>query len=138
MRARLTLVLLTLLLAGCDIPGLGPDPRIAQREADSKAIGAACRHALRAIEDCYRQNEKASKSAVFDGWKEMDQYMRENKIEGIAPREAKSTEPQEEIIDEGKAAAAAAKTPADPKAKAEVSTRPAKPAAKAADKAPSH
>ena len=37
-----------LLLAGCDkIPGLGPDPRVAQRDAEAKAIGGACRHALR-------------------------------------------------------------------------------------------
>ena len=75
----------TLLIAGCDIAGiLGPDPRIAQREADGRAIGAACRHAMRGIEDCYRLNERAPKTAIFEGWKEMDQYMRENKIEGVA------------------------------------------------------
>src|SRR6218665_1411065 len=34
-----------LLLAGCDkIPGLGPDPRIAQRDEEARAIGGACRH----------------------------------------------------------------------------------------------
>ena len=87
MRLRPTLLLLTTLLAGCDlgdIPGLGPDPRIAQREADSKAIGSACRYGLRGIEDCYVLNPKASKAAMFAGWKEMDQYMRENKIDGVA------------------------------------------------------
>jgi hypothetical protein len=72
----------TLLLAGCDIPGLGPDPRIAQREAEAKAIGGACRYALRGIEDCYALNPKAAKAAVFNGWKEMDQYMRENNMQG--------------------------------------------------------
>ena len=72
-----------LLLSGCDkIPGLGPDPRIAQREAEAKAIGGACRHALRGLEDCYTLNPKAAKASVFAGWKEMDAYMRENKIEG--------------------------------------------------------
>ena len=46
-----------LLLAGCDkIPGLGPDPRVAQRDAEAKAIGGACRHALRGLEDCYTLN----------------------------------------------------------------------------------
>ena len=80
----LLLPALALLLAACDIPGLGPDPRIAQREADGKAIGGACRHALRGIEECYQLNPKASKTAVFDGWREMDQYMRDNKIEGQA------------------------------------------------------
>lgn len=72
-----------LLLAGCDkIPGLGPDPRVAQREEEAKAIGGACRHALRGLEDCYTLNPKAPKASVFAGWKDMDAYMRENKIEG--------------------------------------------------------
>jgi hypothetical protein len=85
MTLRLLILSLALLLAGCDIPGMGPDPRAAQREADGKAIGGACRYSLRAIEDCYRLNEKASKTAIFAGWKDMDQYMRENKIEGQVP-----------------------------------------------------
>jgi len=82
LRLPLALALLGL-LAACDIPGLGPDPRIAQREEEAKAIGGACRYALRGIEDCYAQNSKASKAAIFAGWKDMDGYMRENKIEGI-------------------------------------------------------
>ncbi|MBS0390803.1 MAG: hypothetical protein JSS19_05825 [Proteobacteria bacterium] len=69
-------------LAGCEIPGMGPDPRVVQRESEAKAIGGACRHALRGLEDCFTLNPKASKGLVFAGWKEMDQYMRENKIEG--------------------------------------------------------
>jgi hypothetical protein len=83
MSLRLSALLATsLLLAGCDLLGLGPDPRVTQREADGRAIGAACRHAMRGIEDCYRLNERAPKTAIFEGWKEMDQYMRDNKIEG--------------------------------------------------------
>jgi len=85
-RRILLAVALVSLLAGCDkisaIPGLGPDPRIAQREEEAKAIGGACRHALRGLEDCYMLNPKANKAAVFTGWKDMDQYMRDNKIEG--------------------------------------------------------
>ncbi|WP_034690480.1 hypothetical protein [Acidovorax sp. MR-S7] len=82
-RAALLAALL-LPLAGCDvpIPGLGPDPRALQREAEAKAIGGACRHALRGLEDCFTLNPKAAKAQVFAGWKEMDQYMRENKLEG--------------------------------------------------------
>jgi hypothetical protein len=80
----LALALLALLsLGGCEIPGLGPDPRIAQRDADARAVGGACRYALRGIEDCYRLNDKASKAQIFAGWKDMDQYMRDNKINGI-------------------------------------------------------
>ena len=108
MNVRLLIAALSLMVAACDIPGLGPDPRIAQREADGKAIGGACRHALRGIEDCYVLNEKALKTAVFEGWKEMDLYMRENKIEGVAPKEVK-VEPVEEIIVDDKKAKTASK-----------------------------
>lgn len=74
------------LLGGCDQLGIDTPEKVAQRKgAEAKAIGAACRHAMRAIEDCYLLNPKAEKSAVFEGWREMDEYMRENKIEGIAP-----------------------------------------------------
>ncbi len=73
-------------LAGCDQLGIDtPAVVAARREADSKAIGGACRHAGRAIEDCYALNRKAEKSAVYAGWREMNEYMRENKIEPVAP-----------------------------------------------------
>ncbi len=99
MTLRILITSLMLLLAGCDIPGLGPDPRIAKREADAKAIGGACRHGLRGIEDCYNANEASSKAAIFAGWKEMDQYMRENKIEGVLSSAGKEHK-KEEIIEE--------------------------------------
>jgi hypothetical protein len=101
MNARLLLLVLLLPLAGCDnIAALMADPKVAQRIADSKAIGSACRYGMRSIEDCYALNEKASKAAVFDGWKEMDQYMRDNKIDGVASKGVKSGAPIEEIIEE--------------------------------------
>jgi len=85
------IVLATTLLAGCDmIAGqLGiesPEKIAAAREADGKAIGGACRHAGRAIEDCYMMNKKADKASVFAGWRDMNDYMRENKIEPVAPQ----------------------------------------------------
>lgn len=84
MTARLLAILsAALLLAGCEIPGVYPDPKTVAREADAKATGGGCRHALRALEDCYTLNPKASRAAIFAGWREMDQYMRENKIEGV-------------------------------------------------------
>jgi hypothetical protein len=91
---RLLVVAAALLLAGCDIPGLGPDPRIAQRDAEAKAIGGACRHALRGLEDCYTLNPKAAKASVFAGWKDMDAYMRENKIEGTPSLLGKVDKPE--------------------------------------------
>lgn len=73
-------------VAGCDQLGIESPQKAAERQlAEAKAVGGACRHALRAIEDCYTLNPKADKSAVFDGWREMDEYMRENKLEGIVP-----------------------------------------------------
>ena len=73
-------------LAGCDQLGIETPGKSAERQlAESKATGSACRHALRAIEDCYVLNPKADKSAVFAGWREMDEYMRENKLEGVVP-----------------------------------------------------
>lgn len=73
-------------LAGCDLLGIdSPEKVAALKEADGKAIGSACRHAGRAIEDCYVLNPKAQRAAVFAGWREMDEYMRENKIDAVAP-----------------------------------------------------
>lgn len=74
----------TLALAGCDELGLEtPGKLAAKKEAEGRAIGSACRHAVRSIEDCYTTNPKAPKAAVFDGWKDMDAYMRENNIQGM-------------------------------------------------------
>ena len=75
------------LLAACDmLGGESPEKIAAAREAEGKAIGGACRHAGRAIEDCYALNRKADKSAVFTGWREMNDYMRENKIDSVSPQ----------------------------------------------------
>ena len=85
-RLALCASLLAALLTGCDMLGIeSPEKVAAVREADGKAIGAACRHAGRAIEDCYALNKRADKAAVFTGWREMNDYMRENKIEPVAP-----------------------------------------------------
>ena len=93
--ARAALIAAALLpLAGCEIPGMGPDPRVAQREAEAKAIGGACRHALRGLEDCFTLNPKAPKAQVFAGWKDMDLYMRENKIEGTPSVLTKAEKPE--------------------------------------------
>lgn len=90
MRARSALLALSLsslaLLAGCDQLGIeSAATTAAKREAEGKAIGGACRHAGRAIEDCYTLNRKADKGAIFAGWREMNDYMVENKIEVVQP-----------------------------------------------------
>ena len=84
--ARLFLITLPVLLVGCEMLGIQSPERIAaQREAEGKAIGGACRHAGRAIEDCYTLNRRADKAAVFAGWREMNDYMVENKLEVVQP-----------------------------------------------------
>ncbi len=124
MSPRFYFLALILLLAGCDsglIPGLGTDPRAVQKEADSKAIGGACRYGLRSIEDCYTLNPKATKSHVFIGWKEMDQYMRENKIEGAAS----TVSTQEDVTAAAPAAEKASASKAEGKSKAKPDGKPA-------------
>ena len=75
------------MLSGCEMLGIeSPDKLAALRDADGRAIGGACRHAARAIEDCYVLNKKADKAAVFAGWRDMNDYMRENKIEPVVPQ----------------------------------------------------
>lgn len=107
MNARLLSATLaaTLSLLGCDL--LGPDPAQIKREADAKAVGAACRHGLRSMQDCYTLYPKVPKAAVYAGWLEMDAYMRENKIEGIraelpveAPKPAKPPAVDEVVTEE--------------------------------------
>lgn len=63
-----------------------PEQIAAARDAEGRAIGGACRHAGRAIEDCYTLNRRADKAAVFAGWREMNDYMRENNLEVVPPQ----------------------------------------------------
>jgi hypothetical protein len=89
MQARLSAALLLAALGatGCNLFGSeAAEAAVARREADGKAVGGACRHAGRAIEDCYTLNRRADKSAVYAGWREMNDYMRENKLEPVAPQ----------------------------------------------------
>jgi hypothetical protein len=77
----------TLGAVGCNLfGGESAEAVAARREADGKAVGGACRHAGRAIEDCYTLNRRADKAAVYAGWREMNDYMRENKLEPVAPQ----------------------------------------------------
>jgi hypothetical protein len=87
-RALASVLLLSVTgLTGCDQLGIeSPEKLAAARQAEGNAIGGACRHAGRAIEDCYALNKKADKAAVFAGWRDMNDYMRENKIDPVPPQ----------------------------------------------------
>lgn len=80
------IVLGAALLPGCDQlserAGF-PDP--AKQEAEGKAVGGACRHAGRGLEDCYRLNKYASKPAIYAGWKDMNEYMVKNNMQSVKP-----------------------------------------------------
>lgn len=72
------------MLSSCDlsqIPGL--DGKLSLE--DSKAVGAACRHSGRALEDCFVMNPKTHQSGVFEGWRDMNDYMLANEIEVVKP-----------------------------------------------------
>lgn len=117
-------VLFAIALGGCEIPGMEDTAKIAEaKEADGKAIGGACRHSGRALEDCYVMNPKALKAAVYAGWRDMDAYMRENNIKAVVPdlvdaptsgQEAKPAAPPAEEKKAGAKRSAAPESPETP------------------------
>ena len=93
---RLTFLLpfIGLLLAGCEQLGIeNPAQIAAAKEAEGRAVGSACRHSGRALEDCYFLNPRAQKAAIFTGWRDMDAYMRENNLEIIDPIISRPNDP---------------------------------------------
>ncbi len=123
--AHALLLLMPLLLAACDQLGIESTTAMAaRREAEGKAVGAGCRHAGRSVEVCYGNNKKADKAAVFAGWREMNDYMRENKIDAMLPPPEPPKPPPTAEADED--------APAD--AKADKAGKPGKAAAKVAAK----
>ena len=91
LRIFLTVFLFAFSLPGCDMiqqkMGLeNPAAKAAKDEADGKAVGGACRQSGRAIEDCYSIYSWLPKSAVYEGWRDMDAYMRDNKLETVEPQ----------------------------------------------------
>lgn len=65
-----------LLLTGCDaIYEALEIPNPNKMKAEAKAVGAACRHSGRSLEDCYYLHPDLEKAAIFEGWREMNEYM---------------------------------------------------------------
>ncbi len=117
-RLALTILLLsTALLAGCEMLGIeSPEKVAAARDAEGRAVGGACRHAGRAIEDCFVMNRKADKAAVFAGWREMNDYMRENNLEAVVPEVSGQNATKAADASGEKAGDKAASKPGDKKA----------------------
>jgi hypothetical protein len=61
------------------------DRELSIKEGDARATGSACRQAGRALEDCYKLNPESDRASVFAGWRDMNDYMRENKMEEVKP-----------------------------------------------------
>jgi hypothetical protein len=74
-------------LAGCDFlqQEMGIESPAA-KEADGRAVGGACRQSGRAIEDCYAIYSWLPRASIYEGWRDMDAYMRENQLETVAPQ----------------------------------------------------
>ncbi len=90
-RPALLLIVLLPFAGGCDqlselleLPNPARDA--ARLEAEGRAVGSGCRHAGRSLEDCYALNPSVDKASVFAGWKDMNDYMMENKIEVVPSR----------------------------------------------------
>jgi hypothetical protein len=133
LRRLLPLFAIAFVLAGCDQLGLEPASVTAARvEADGKAVGAGCRHGGRAIEDCFTLNKRVDKAAIYAGWREMDDYMRENKLEAVAPTLGAPTRKAD--ADDGAADASTARADGD-KAADKPAEKSAKAAAPKGDKA---
>lgn len=77
------------LIALAVLPALGgcsrfiPDPELEAKRAEDEAgaTGAGCRQSGRSLEDCFLRNEGLNRAGAVRGWREMDDYMRTNKIE---------------------------------------------------------
>lgn len=90
LRTFLIVALLSLGVSGCDmiqqqLGGEDPAAKAARIDAEGKAVGGACRQSGRAIEDCYSIYSWLPKAAIYEGWRDMDAYMRDNKLETVEP-----------------------------------------------------
>ncbi|EXI87602.1 MAG: hypothetical protein AW11_02466 [Candidatus Accumulibacter regalis] len=77
--------------SGCDMvkEKLGleePVAKAARLAAEGQAVGGGCRQSGRAIEDCYSIYSWLPKAAIYQGWRDMDSYMRENKLDTVEPQ----------------------------------------------------
>lgn len=113
--------LLVAVLAGCDQLGIEtPDKVAARQEAEGKAVGGACRHSGRALEECYEMNRRSSKAAIYAGWRDMDGYMRENNIAAVKPSQS-----EDETAPKALSKSETKSVEGERKAAAEVVSRPA-------------
>jgi len=74
---RYALVILLMILSGCDkLTGV-----TAQKNSDAEAIGYACRVSLKKPEDCMKDNDAQSTTAILTGWKSADKDIAERTLD---------------------------------------------------------
>ena len=113
-----SLLLIALLLPGCDKLTGAADQKI----ADAEAIGFACRVSSKTPEECMKENEAQSPSSILDGWKSADEDIKAGKLDpGMKNIAAPATEgeaaPEGEAPAEGEAKPAAEGEPKKDEAK---------------------
>ena len=79
-KLALTLIACMTLASGCDqVAGkLGlenPAVKESRLDAEGKAVGSACRHSGRAIEDCYSIYGWLPKASIYNGWRFEDAWL---------------------------------------------------------------
>ncbi len=120
LRTFLIAAILLFSLAACDMiqQQLGIEDlaaKAARTDAEGKAVGGACRQSGRAIEDCYSIYSWLPKAPIYEGWRDMDAYMRDNKLETVEPQlppvAAPGTRRKTPVAEESAAAKAVKKAP---------------------------
>lgn len=96
MRMKPTLLLLgalALVLTGCDKITGAADQKI----SDAEAIGYACRVSQKTPEDCMKENETQSPTAILEGWRSADDDIKSGKLD---PKMSSADMPKGEVAAE--------------------------------------
>lgn len=128
MRASPSLLLIAVLaLSACDkITGEGE-----RKEQNASSVGFACRVSFKAPEECMKENEALSPTAILKGWKEADKEINDSKLDPLMKKNnpalmKPAATPTPAPVSAPVAASAVAETPAAGKnGKAASKTKPA-------------
>lgn len=75
-------------LSGC-LGDYLPNPKALEEKErlEAVAVGSGCRQAGRSIEHCYEKHETMTRAGIYQGWRDMDEYMRLNKLDTQAAKD---------------------------------------------------
>ncbi len=131
-RRALIVLLIASATSGCDkVTGMFSGA-VDQKTSDAQAIGYACRVSLKKPEDCMKENETQSTTAVLTGWKNADKDINERSLDpsmgtdpsmaviikpASAPVEVTEEKPSKKGSKKGEEATEEADQPAEPEKK---------------------